>query len=327
MPVPSSETLPSPAETTHTDWQGMPYYPYSQYLKQHFGKKVYKLTLDGEFTCPNIDGTKGRGGCTFCDETGSSSRAQDKGASIREQLLTNLERQRARFKAEAFIAYFQSHTNTYASVHKLQKLYDEAFDTHPDIIGLAVSTRSDCVDREKLLLIKSYEAPGRTISVEYGMQTIHDRTLETINRCETHADFMAAYTLTRELELDHCIHIILGLPGETHADMMATADRMAELRVNGVKIHLLVAMDKTQIAKQYRQGLWEAMSLETYVQTICDFIERLHPSCVIHRVAGNGHHQHVLAPRWMADKKQVMSLIEQEFAHRGTHQGSHCRFL
>ncbi len=304
-----------------------PYTPYSQYLKDRFGFKIYKVTLDGGFTCPNLDGAKGRGGCTFCDETGSSSRAQEKGDGITEQILKNIERQRKRFKAEKFVAYFQSRTNTYAPADQLKALYDEAMAAHEDIIGLAISTRPDCVDEEKLALIASYQGPGRYISVEYGMQTIHDRSLARVNRCETHEDFTRAYALTRQFGLDHCIHIILGMQGETHEDMMATADRMAELRVHGVKIHMLVAMEKTMLAKVYKAGLWQPMEKDEYIATVCDFIERLHPECVIHRVAGNGHHQHVAAPLWMQRKLEIMTEIEQEFARRGTRQGVKCRYL
>jgi radical SAM protein (TIGR01212 family) len=303
-----------------------PYRSYSSYLQEKFGQRVYKVTLDGGFTCPNRDGTKGRGGCTFCDDTGSSSRAQDRRDSITDQILKNLERQRRRFKADKFIAYFQSYTNTYSPVDRLKRLYDEAMSAHPDIVGLAISTRPDCVDEEKLALIASYKRPDNYVCVEYGMQTIHDRTLDLLNRCETHQDFLDAMALTRKYDLDHCIHVILGLPGESWKDQMATADTLARLRVNGVKIHLLVAMENTPLAESYRRGEWVPMEREPYVALICDFIERLHPECVIHRVAGNGHHEHVVAPLWLQRKLEIMNDIDEEFARRGTRQGSTCRF-
>lgn len=304
-----------------------PYRPYSEYLKDRFGYRIYKLTLDGGFTCPNRDGVKGVGGCTFCDDTGSSSRAQDKRARVSEQLLSNLERQRKRFKADKFIAYFQSYTNTYDSAHKLKLLYDEAMDTHPDIMGLSISTRPDCVDEEKLALIASYQRPDRYVCIEYGMQTIHDHTLERINRCETHQDFLDAMALTRKYNLDHCIHVILGLPGESWEDQMATADKLAEMRVDGVKIHLLCAMENTPLAEEYLRGEWQPLEQEAYIGLICDFIERLHPECVIHRVAGNGHHQHVVAPLWLQKKLEIMNAIDAEFARRSSRQGDACRFL
>jgi uncharacterized protein len=304
-----------------------PYYPYSEYLKKTLGFKTYKLTLDAGFTCPNRDGTKAWGGCTFCDQTGSSSRAQDLQDSIQAQLLKNMERQRKRFKAEKFIAYFQSFTNTYAPVAVLKALYDQACTCHPDIIGLAISTRPDCVDEEKLALIASYQATMQSVSVEYGLQTIHNHTLKRLNRAETFEDFLKAYQLTRAYQLEHCIHVILDLPGESHEDQMATADQLAQLGVQGVKIHLLCAMEKTPLASDYHKGLWQPLGQTEYIALVCDFMERLHPDCVVHRVAGNGHHQHVVAPLWLQRKLQLMNEIETEFARRGTRQGSHCKFL
>lgn len=304
-----------------------PYRPYSEYLKEKLGYKTYKLTLDAGFTCPNRDGVKAYGGCTFCDQTGSSSRAQDRRDSITDQLLKNMEKQRKRFKADKFIAYFQSFTNTYAPTHALKALYDEACAAHPDIIGLAISTRPDCVDEEKLALIASYKETMQYVSLEYGMQTIHDRTLDLLNRAETHEEFLQAYELTRKYDIDHCIHVILDLPGESWEDQMETADTLARLRVQGVKIHLLCAMEKTPLAAQYLRGEWQPLDQEAYVSLICDFIERLHPDCVIHRVAGNGHRLHVVAPLWLQRKLELMNDIDAEFARRGTRQGSKCRYL
>ncbi len=304
-----------------------PYRPYSQYLQEKLGAKTYKLTLDAGFTCPNRDGTKAYGGCTFCDQTGSSSREQDLRDSITEQLLKNMDKQRKRFKAEKFIAYFQSFTNTYAPVERLKALYDEAVSAHPDIVGLAISTRPDCVDEEKLALIASYKDRVPYVSVEYGMQTIHDRTLDLLNRAETYEDFRIAYELTQKYDIEHCIHVILDLPGESWEDQMATADKLAELKVHGVKIHLLCAMEKTPLAAQYLRGEWQPLDQDAYVQLICDFIERLHPDTVIHRVAGNGHRLHVVAPLWLQKKLELMNEIEAEFARRGTRQGDKCRFV
>jgi uncharacterized protein len=300
-----------------------PYRTYNRYLQELFGCRVYKVSIDAGFTCPNIDGTKGFGGCTFCDETGSSSRTNLAKTPIAEQVARNIAHRRNRFKAEKFIAYFQSNTNTYASVDRLKKLYDEALSVSDDVVGLAISTRPDCVTPEILDLIASYKDRVPYVSVEYGLQTVHNRSLELVNRCETVEHFQQAYAWTLERELDHCIHVILGMPGETHDDMMATSDALARWKVAGVKIHMLVAMNHTPIAEDYRSGRWQSMSFETYVNTCTDFIERLHPECVIHRVAGNGHFQHVVAPKWMAGQRQdVMAAIDACFAERGTRQGS-----
>lgn len=299
-----------------------PFRSYHNFLQERFGCRVYKITVDAGFTCPNRDGTKGSGGCTFCDPSGSSSYAQDRRDFITTQILNNIETQRQRVKAEKFIAYFQSFTNTYSPAARLKKLYDEALSAHPDVIGLAISTRPDCVDEEKLALIASYQHPDRYISVEYGMQTIHNHTLKQLNRCETHEDFLQAYTLTRQYGLSHCIHVILGLPGESWEDQMATARTLAQLGVEGVKIHLLCAMRNTPLADQYYQGQWHPWGREESITLICDFLERLRPDCVIHRLAGNGHYRQVVAPLWLQKKFEFMNAIELEFQKRGTAQGS-----
>jgi uncharacterized protein len=299
-----------------------PYLPYSDVLKEKFGCKVYKVTMDAGFTCPNRDGSKGVGGCTFCDETGSSSRAQNKKDPITEQLRKNVDIMRKRFRADKFIAYFQSYTNTYSRVERLKRLYDEALAAHPDIIGLSISTRPDCVDAEKLDLIAGYKQPGRYLCVEYGMQTIHDHTLERLNRCETHEDFLQAFALTREREIPMCVHVILGLPGETRADMMETAIALSRLKPEGVKIHLLCAMKHTPLEQQYLRGEWEPLEQDTYVSLVCDFIEHLDASIAIHRITGNGHRNGLVAPRWLLKKHEVLVQVEREFAKRGTRQGA-----
>jgi radical SAM protein (TIGR01212 family) len=299
-----------------------PYRAYSDVLKAHFGCRVYKVTLDAGFTCPNRDGAKGVGGCTFCDETGSSSRAQDRRDSLTEQIEKNMVRMRQRFGAEKFIAYFQSYTNTYGSTERLKRLYDEAIDAHPDVVGLSISTRPDCVDETKLDMIARYHQQGAYLCVEYGMQTIHNQTLSRINRCETYADFEQAFTLTRARHISMCVHVILGLPGETRSDMMETAQRLSELQPEGVKIHLLCAMKHTPLALEYEQGTWQPLEQDTYVSLVCDFIEHLDPAIAIHRITGNGHRDGLVAPRWLLKKHEVLQQVHQEFLRRGTRQGS-----
>lgn len=298
-----------------------PYLSYNEVLKAQFGCKVYKVTLDAGFTCPNRDGSKGVGGCTFCDETGSSSRAQDKRDSITLQLHKNIEIMRNRFHAEKFIAYFQSYTNTYGPVERLKRLYDEAINAHPDILGLSVSTRPDCVDREKLELIADYQRSGRYLCLEYGMQTIHNRTLALLNRCETHEDFLTAFEMTRSRKIPICLHLILGLPGESWADTLATAEAVSVLKPEGVKIHLLCAMKNTALEQAYYRGEWQPLEQERYVQLVADFIERLDPAIAIHRITGNGHRNGLVAPRWLLKKHEVLMQIEQELHKRGTRQG------
>ncbi len=276
----------------------------NQHLQSRFGCRVYKISIDAGFSCPNRDGAKSSLGCIFCDETGSSSRTHAAGASIKEQVLNNIKVRKRRFGAQKFIAYFQSYTNTYAPVSVLKERFDMALSSHPDIIGLSVATRADCVDEEKLQLLADYRKSAPYVCVEYGMQTIHDQTLQAINRQETHADFLTAAALTQKLGLHMCAHVILGLPGESHEMQMQTARALSRLRIDGVKIHLLAAMQNTPLAKLYESGKWEPMSYEQFIQTAKDFIAELPPECIIHRIGGNGHPQFLLAPRWAYTHRQ-----------------------
>ncbi len=299
------------------------YYSYNDYLQKKFGCRVYKVSIDAGFSCPNRDGTKGVHGCIFCDERGSSSRTQALSESVTSQIVNNINIRRSRYGAKKFIAYFQSFTNTYAQAAHLKNLYDEAIAAHPDIVGLAISTRADCVDREKLELIAAYRSQVPYVCVEYGLQTIHDHTLKHINRQETHEDFVKAIQMTQELGLDHCAHVILGLPNETHQEMIETAKWIAENKIQGVKIHFLVAMEHTRLAQHYLSGTWKPLSMDEAVSVSCDFLEHLSPECIIYRVGGNGHPQHAIAPQWVWQKKREFSqALDQEFIRRQTRQGS-----
>lgn len=296
---------------------------YNEELRERFGCRVYKVSIDGGFTCPNRDGTKGYEGCVFCDERGSSSRTHSLHRPITEQIQRNIDVRRSRFGAQKFIAYFQSFTNTYAPVAVLKQRYDEAIEAHPDIVGLSISTRADCVDEEKLSLIAAYRKRVPLVCVEYGMQTVHDKTLQLINRKETHADFLRAFSLTKQFELEHCIHVILGLPNETSQDMKITAERIGEYGIRGVKIHFLVAMDKTQLAHDWNAGSWTPMTMSEAVERTCEFIELLPSDCIIHRIGGNGHPKHALAPDWVwKKKKEFREVLHAEFIRRNSRQGS-----
>lgn len=304
--------------------QSLPYFNYNAHMHKLFQKRVYKVSIDGGFSCPNRDGTKSTFGCIFCDAKGSSSRTHPSFTSIKEQVIKNISIRKSRYRAEKFIAYFQSFTNTYAPIEVLKKRYDEAIAAHPDIVGLTISTRPDCIDEEKIKLIASYQAKLPYVSIEYGLQTIHDKTLKLINRQETHADFLKALALTKKYNLHHCAHVILNLPGETKEEMLATAEELARLKVEGVKIHLLVAMRGTALEKLFLKGNWQSFSLEEYVKLACDFIERLPPDMVIHRISKNGHPLEIVYPLWMKDKKAAfMPALLKEFEQRKSYQGFH----
>lgn len=298
------------------------YRSYNDYMQERFSCRVYKVCIDGGFTCPNRDGTKGFGGCIFCDETGSSSRTHTASIPIEEQIKKNILIRKTRFKAKKFIVYFQSYSNTYASPEHLKKIYDRAVCAHPDIIGLSIATRPDCIDEEKIALIANYKKRFPYVSIEYGLQTIHNRTLEKINRRETFEDFEKAFALTQNYQLDHCIHVILGLPEESRKEQLATAEALAKMNIRAIKIHLLIAMENTFLADRYFLGEWSPMSFHEYISLVCDFIERLPPKCTIHRLAGNGHPLHLVAPKWVYQKKTcAIKAIKEELVKRNTYQG------
>lgn len=303
--------------------QSLPYLSYNRYMQKLFKKRVYKVSVDGGFSCPNRDGAKSFSGCIFCDAKGASSRTHAEFTPIKEQVLKNIQIRKSRYKAEKFIVYLQSFTNTYASLKTLKKRYDEALFAHKDIVGLSISTRPDCIDEEKIKLIASYKDKVPYVCVEYGLQTIHDKTLKRINRQESFADFLKALELSKKYGLHNCAHVILNLPGEGRKEMLETADKLAELQVEGVKIHLLAVLKNTFLHRLFLAGKWQSPSLQESVQRACDFIEHLPADTIIHRVSSrNGHPHDLVHPLWMRDgKEKFANFILQEFKTRGTYQG------
>jgi len=294
------------------------YNQFSAFLKNKFGAKVYKITIDAGFSCPNRDGTISDGGCVFCDESGSFSQAHSNVLSVREQVNTGAETLSKRFKAEKFMAYFQAYSNTYKPVEELKNIYDSAL-MHKDIVGISIGTRPDCVDEDKLKLISSYKDDYYTW-IEYGLQSIHNKTLKRINRGHDFDTFLKSYEKTKEFGINVCVHVILGL-WETHEEMMQTAQKLAELEVDGVKIHMLCALEGTRLAELYKIGKIDFMSEEDYINTVCDFLEYLPPKTTIHRLAGNGLKRELIAPRWIGKKLDALNKIDREFLKRNTFQG------
>ena len=295
------------------------YNQYSRHLRKLFNCKVYKVTLDAGFNCPNRDGTISRGGCIFCDDSGSFSQAHSNLLSIEEQLATGVNRLRTRFKAQKFISYFQAYSNTYAPVEKLKTVYDSAL-SHEDVVGISIGTRPDCVDAEKIELISSY-TKDKYVWVEYGLQSIHDRTLDLINRGHGYKDFVDAVKLTQNKGINICAHVILGLPGESRSDMLQTAKALADLGINGVKLHLLCVLKGTELEQIYNAGLYKPMETEEYVSMVCDFLELLPPDVTIHRITGNGLKRNLIAPKWLPDKFKVLNMIDDELEKRDSWQG------
>ena len=296
------------------------YNQYSAYLKSIFHTKVYKITLDAGFSCPNRDGTLSSQGCIFCDESGSFSQAQSKFLSVNAQLCEGIEKlKNSKFKAKKFVSYFQAYTNTYKPVEVLKKIYDEGVN-HTDVVGLSIGTRPDCIDENKLDLIASY-VPNYLTWIEYGLQTIHNRTLKLINRGHDFECFLNAYEKTKERNIKTCVHVILGLPGETRTDMLQTAKTLADLKIDGIKVHLLCAMKGTKLAKMYENGEFIPLEEDEYVNLVCDFLEILPPTIVIQRLAGNGLVGQTIAPKWLQKKLEILTRIDNEFEKRKTWQG------
>lgn len=298
---------------------GKRYNQFSAFLKNKFQAKVYKITLDAGFSCPNRDGTISTGGCIFCDGSGSFSQAHSNLLSIEEQVKTGAETLSKRFKAQKFMAYFQAYTNTYKPVNELEKIYRAAL-THNDIVGLSIGTRPDSVDDDKLKLISDISKDYYTW-IEYGLQSIHNKTLKKINRGETFETFLKSYEKTKEYGINVCAHVILGL-WETHDEMMETAQKLAELKIDGVKIHMLCALENTKLADMYNNGEIDFMTEDEYVNTVCDFLEYLPADTTIHRLAGNGLKKELIAPRWIGKKLDCLNKIDREFIRRNSFQSS-----
>ena len=248
------------------------YNQYSEYLKEKFGVKVYKITLDAKFSCPNRQ--NGKKGCIYCDSGGSFSQSHSANMSIQEQLDFGAQYLKDRFKAVKYMSYFQSFSNTYKPVEELKTIYDASLN-HPDIVGISIGTRPDCVDEEKLDLIASYKDNYETW-IEYGLQSVHNKTLGRINRGHDLDCFLKAYEMTKGRGINTCVHIIFGL-WETHDEMMETVKLLAKLKVDGLKLHMICGLRGTELTEMYQRGEFEFMSEMEYVNLCCEAIEHLTP--------------------------------------------------
>jgi uncharacterized protein len=298
---------------------GPRYYAFGRFLRERFGYKVFRVTIDAGFTCPNVDGSVALGGCVYCDNRSFSPNRRLPRSSVRDQVSRGVAILQKRYRAEHFLAYFQAATNTYAPVEKLRRLYDEALE-HPQVVGLAIGTRPDCVPDPVLDLIQEY-ARQRYVCLELGLQTIHDRSLDWMNRGHHLDVFVDAIARCQGRGLDLCAHVILGLPGESPADMLATADTLAALPVQAVKIHNLHVVRDTPLAEMYERGEIRLMERDEYVQVVCDFLERLPPGMVIQRLSGDAPPDYLVAPSWCLDKPALLDAIRAELDRRDTWQG------
>lgn len=294
------------------------YNQFSEHLKDKFNEKVYKVTLDAGFTCPNRDGTLSTEGCIFCDNSGSFSQLYSSELDVKKQLEIGISKIKQRYKANKFMSYFQAYSNTYKPKEELKYIYDASLTD--GVVGLSIGTRPDCVNEDKLDLISTYTENYYTW-LEYGLQSVHDKSLRYINRGHDFSSFEKACLLTRERNINVCTHIILGLPGETKEDMLQTAKTISGMGIQGVKIHLLCVLEGTKLADLYKQGKIAMFEEDEYVELVCDFLELLPKSMTIQRLAGNGLKSIMLAPGWLAKKWIILNKIDQELEKRNSYQG------
>jgi uncharacterized protein len=296
------------------------YCDYNTYLKDIFGERVQKISLDAGFSCPNRDGTISYRGCIYCDSRGSGTGAMiNRGMGLEEQIAEGLRFAEKKYKARKFIAYFQSFTNTYAPLSRLSDIYQTALN-HNGMAGLSVGTRPDCVDHEILSLLSSFQKKY-LVWIEYGLQSAHDITLSRINRGHDVASFEKAVQMTKEHGLKICVHVILGLPGEDHEMMMETARFVAGLPINGIKIHSLFVTKGTALADLYQNGEYACLDREEYIETLIDFLELLPPDMVVQRITGDPNPAELIAPLWTLEKTQNISLINKRLEERDAWQG------
>ncbi|GAK60339.1 hypothetical protein U27_00230 [Candidatus Vecturithrix granuli] len=300
------------------------YLSFNQHLKDTFGEKVYKVTIDAGFTCPNRDGTRGVGGCIYCYGDRRTSQLADC-VSVQSQIQTGIAAIHKRYKAKKFLAYFQSYTNTYGPVDQLVRLYQAALEIE-GIVGLSIGTRPDCVG-EEILEVLGAIAQKTYLWVEYGLQSVHDTTLTRIHRGHDFATFLNAVDRTRKREnIKICAHVILGLPGETKDDMIETANVLSALNVDGVKIHSAHVLRHTQLAEMYARGEYQVLELPEYLDIVCDFLEHLAPQMIIHRLVGDAPRERYIAPEWCMQKSDVLRQIEKELERRNSFQGSRVNY-
>ncbi|MBC8000555.1 MAG: TIGR01212 family radical SAM protein [Leptolyngbya sp.] len=296
------------------------YTSFNNYLKQTFGERVYRVPIDAGFTCPNRDGTRAMGGCTFCDDRGSGAPTINQVLSVKEQLETGVERIRRRYKAEKFLAYFQAFTNTYAPEAVLRSLYDVSLD-HKDVVGICIGTRPDCLDDNILDLLAEY-LKKTYVFLEVGVQTVHNRTLDLINRAHSAEEFFDSVERARKRGLVVATHLIFGLPGETREDMLETVRQVADIGLTAIKIHQLCVYKHTPMAIDYAAGNLPLLEEDEYVSLVCDALEMLPPDMVVMRLVAEGTREEIIAPQWAFEKSRIMEKIDGELIRRGTRQGS-----
>lgn len=305
------------------EWNGKRYHTLNYFLREKFGEKVFKISLDGGFTCPNRDGKISTGGCVFCSASGSGDFAGDRKISITSQFDEVKEMMSHKWKSGKYIAYFQAYTNTYAPIEELRRKYNEAI-AHEGVVALAIATRPDCLDEEVLDLLEEMSKKLYTW-VELGLQTSNDETAKRINRGYRLNVFDKAVKDLKARNIDTVAHAIFGLPGETKEDMINTIDHIAHSGIQGIKIHLLHLMKNTKLVEEYEAGNLRFLSQEEYIDIITESVSRLPENMIVHRLTGDAPRNELIGPMWSLKKWEVLNAIDKAFVENDIYQGKNYR--
>ncbi|AWZ49614.1 TIGR01212 family radical SAM protein [Clostridiaceae bacterium 14S0207] len=300
-------------------WGDKRYRSLNYFLREKFGEKVFKISLDAGFSCPNRDGTIGKGGCVFCSARGSGDFAGNRNFSISTQFKDIKAIMNKKWKSGKYIAYFQAYTNTYAPIEVLDKRYNEAIQNE-GVVALAIATRPDCLEDNVVELLDKYNKKLYTW-VELGLQTSNENTAKIINRGYELKVFEDAVRKLREKNIDVVVHVILGLPGETAEDMLNTIKYLSKMDIQGIKLHLLHLMENTQLVKLYEQGKLKFMERDEYIDIICKSVALLPQSIVIHRLTGDAPRKSLIGPMWSLKKWEILNAIDRRFIEEDIYQG------
>ena len=293
---------------------------FGQAMKSQYGERIHKLAIDAEFTCPNRDGTKGTGGCTFCNNNSFSPNGRQT-KTIEQQIEAGREVICKRTRAKKYMAYFQAYTNTYADINELKALYERAL-AEPDVVGLAIGTRPDCLPEAVVELLQIYQSQGHEIWLELGLQSSSNETLARVNRGHSYEDYCDALHLAHKYEIKVCTHLIVGLPGESGKDTEASLLDVLGEGVDGLKIHPLHVVKGTALANEWRKKEYQPLSFNDYIQTAANIVEMTPDDIIFHRLTGTASENILLAPQWCSKKWYVLNTIERELKKRGSYQGS-----
>ncbi len=291
---------------------------FGQYMLQRHGERIHKIAINAGFTCPNRDGSKGIGGCTFCNNASFSPNHTL--SPIADQVKTGRQVIPKRTGARRYLAYFQAYTNTYAEIEALARQYGQAL-AEKDVIGLSVGTRPDCVPDEVIDLLCHYRDQGHEVWLELGLQSAHDHTLERVNRGHGFAEYQSATRAARKRGIPVCTHLILGLPGETPDDVDSSFDRVIDAGVDGLKLHPLHIVKGTQLAREWKQGEYTPLLMDDYVNMVANLIQRTPEDIIYHRITATAQNDILLAPNWCSKKWHVLNSIENELKRRNARQG------